>query len=375
MNNYDKNNYIFYPNLKKLLGKDKKNNKDNVNNLKILLDNYQNNQNLDNKVDNISNIENKESLNRANKFFNLNNSKEISFTIDSIYENFNQLSKYKFQTNSLLQLQTKKFILSQLFSKQMSLELYNLKTKKNIVSFSPHHKNSINKMGSLQYNKQYNSTISNDKDTMTKNKEKNLRLKRFYSIDFSNKPIFNQKDKSNEQNKIKKNKRKSSYFVNKFNKLGSNTMKFSNISEKETFYKNTALKRTLIHNTISEIDDESFHSKHKTYRKGTKSKDKDANLSPTSIPKKIDIEEQISKNIEKNKQNLNNPEEYFCGFFNDILQKKKTVRNSKMIKEQKRNLNHFFKNKEENNNITSFKNKDSGENEIDPAIRRNSTVK
>ena len=27
----------------------------------------------------------------------------------------------------------------------------------------------------------------------------------------------------------------------------------------------------------------------------------------------------ISKNIEKNQQNLNNPEEYFEGFFNDII--------------------------------------------------------
>ena len=32
----------------------------------------------------------------------------------------------------------------------------------------------------------------------------------------------------------------------------------------------------------------------------------------------------ISKNIEKNKQNLNNPEEYFSGFFNNILSKKKS---------------------------------------------------
>ena len=35
-------------------------------------------------------------------------------------------------------------------------------------------------------------------------------------------------------------------------------------------------------------------------------------------------EEQISKNIEKNKQNLNNPEEYFSGFFNNILSKKQS---------------------------------------------------
>ena len=42
--------------------------------------------------------------------------------------------------------------------------------------------------------------------------------------------------------------------------------------------------------------------------------DKDAKLSL--------YEEQISKNIEKNKQNLNNPEEYFNGFFSNLLSRK-----------------------------------------------------
>ena len=375
MNNYDKNNDIIYPpNLKKLLGKDNKKNKDYSANLKKLLDNSQICQNIDNKDDNISNNKNNESLNKINKFLNLNNSKTISFTIDSMYENLNQLSKYKFQTNSLLRLQTKKFILSQLFSKQNSLEFLNIKTNKNSVNFSPHHKN-LNKIGSIQYKKQYNSTISNDMDSIPKSKEKNMKLKRFYSIDYLNKPIFYQKDKTNDQNKIKKNKRKSLYlFKNKLNKIGTNPIKFTNISEKENFYKNTGVKRTYIHNTISELDDESLHSRHKTYRKGPKNKDKEENVSPPSIPKKLNIEEQISENIEKNKQNLNNPEEYFCGFFNDILQKKKTMRNSRMNKE-KRNLNYFFKNKEGNNNITSFKNKDNPENEIIPNIRRTSTVK
>ena len=36
----------------------------------------------------------------------------------------------------------------------------------------------------------------------------------------------------------------------------------------------------------------------------------------------MDYGKLISKNIEKNQQNLNNPEEYFEGFFNDIIFKK-----------------------------------------------------
>ena len=36
----------------------------------------------------------------------------------------------------------------------------------------------------------------------------------------------------------------------------------------------------------------------------------------------MNFDKLISKNIEKNQQNLNNPEEYFEGFFNDIILKK-----------------------------------------------------
>ena len=38
----------------------------------------------------------------------------------------------------------------------------------------------------------------------------------------------------------------------------------------------------------------------------------------------------ISKNIEKNQQNLNNPEEYFEGFFNDIIFKKNQNKSNKI---------------------------------------------
>ena len=37
---------------------------------------------------------------------------------------------------------------------------------------------------------------------------------------------------------------------------------------------------------------------------------------------KDEYEEQITKNIEKNKLKLNNPDEYFSGLFNNLLSKK-----------------------------------------------------
>ena len=47
---------------------------------------------------------------------------------------------------------------------------------------------------------------------------------------------------------------------------------------------------------------------------------------------KSNYEKLISKNIEKNQQNLNNPEEYFEGFFNDIIFK--SNKNKSMLLEE-----------------------------------------
>ena len=47
---------------------------------------------------------------------------------------------------------------------------------------------------------------------------------------------------------------------------------------------------------------------------------------------KSNYEKLISKNIEKNQKNLNNPEEYFEGFFNDIIFK--SNKNKSMLLEE-----------------------------------------
>ena len=44
----------------------------------------------------------------------------------------------------------------------------------------------------------------------------------------------------------------------------------------------------------------------------------------------------ISENIEKNQQNLNNPEEYFQGFFKNIISKRKQGNNVKSEEKLKR---------------------------------------
>ena len=51
---------------------------------------------------------------------------------------------------------------------------------------------------------------------------------------------------------------------------------------------------------------------------------------------KMNYNKLISKNIEKNQLNLNNPEEYFEGFFNDIIfnkNKDKNIWNGENLKQ------------------------------------------
>ena len=49
----------------------------------------------------------------------------------------------------------------------------------------------------------------------------------------------------------------------------------------------------------------------------------------------------ISKNIEKNQKNLNNPEEYFKGFFNDIISHSKSSKTLKNFSiKKKKTLQH-----------------------------------
>ena len=83
--------------------------------------------------------------------------------------------------------------------------------------------------------------------------------------------------------------------------------------------------------TINE-NEKTFYNK--INRMKTMKKRKENNITPTedkserehSNKFKYDI--LISKNIEKNQQNLNNHEEYFEGFFNDIILKRKLNKNN-----------------------------------------------
>ena len=304
MYNYDDNNLIFQQENKKVESKEKnedliyENNNynrlnkllsgDNIsegNNDKILIDNKSFNTNEGNKKINIYNNivinnSNKNDNNfdqnfiKPNKFIFLSNSLTDSFTINSTYENINKISNYKYAINSALRQKVKKLIQNP-FSGLKTVQL-----PKNIPK-SEEFRNSKTKIERTHiHNKQ---TIFSDEKTKHENRisshqKSYLSNHKPLNIDSS----ITQKHAS--LSPIKKDKKRNN---NKNNYLNS---------EEGTFYAK-----------IQILNGEKKPIKHRD-----KSKEKGD----------YDYEDEISKNIEKNKQNLNNPEEYFSGFFNKILSTK-----------------------------------------------------
>ena len=358
MHNSDKNENFIYPNLNKTFENIKKEKLKNFKkNLYKLLDyniNNKKNNNVLNKDNNISN--------KTNRFSNLNNSKTISFTIYSTYENLNQISEYKYPKNLSLRLRIKNIILENLLLKPKNKEINHVpnnlrKTKGNY--------------------KKYNSSISNNYDSeigiMSPIKGNGFRKNRFYSIDNLNIPLFN-------HNKYKK-RNNSPTIKNQKNHKNSSSIILSNynIFDERNSLKKKSCKKPILNRAISEIENEEcFSSKINSFRKGAKErekekeKDKDKDKDSSSDSKIINLEKQISQNIEKNQQNLRNPEEYFSGFFNDILLRR-NVRYLKMNSEQKINLN-FKTKKESNNHLNSNKNKNNFEFDLSNAKMVSKTV-
>ena len=290
MDNYDTNNNIFhvknkkekdeelisrnntYVKIEKLL---KDNDISTTNYEKVLIDNNSDNTEKGNKKINIYNNivinhsnktnTNYNNYNKINRFDYLENISVESFKINSLYENINKLSKYHYAINPALRLKIKNILAS---------------TSK-IASFK-----------TIQSSKNIKSLLLNDDSTIIKNKNTSF--------------ITPQKNR---------------------NQLGD----FSPMSTKHSKYRNNIIGTTFVGSTFK-----------KKFNKKTISPDgiidsennfytriKEKSFSKKNIPKLSskskktnNYEEQISKNIEKNTQNLNNPEEYFSGFFTKILTKK-----------------------------------------------------
>ena len=286
MNNYDKNNYIFhqrtdensdylislnnsYDKINKLLGD---NSISQINLENVLIENNSVNSDKGNKKINIYNnivINNShkneniinENYKKINKFEILENSSTNSFTIYSSYENLNKISKYKYASNKALHQKVKNLLQQNTFKKFKTL--HSLKDNKPPIL------------------KEESSFIKNNK--INPHSAEKTRLE---------------------------NSSNSFLIIHKFN---------STIEDRDNItFKRKEKERT--HFSAKNISDgeNTFYSRMKIVNRTKipgKFKDKNKKLN--------NYEDIISKNIEENKQNLNNPEEYFSGFFNNLLSKKK----------------------------------------------------
>ena len=334
MYNSDENSHIYYPSMK--FNKDKKNKIDN-NKSKYTTNIFQlfnskdmekdsdkdiNNEKQDiktnDKISNkcIKNISNEKcdidvKSKKDNKYICLDTTQSTSFTINSIYENINEISKYTYHKNSELRSKIKKIILEQINNN----ETMSTQSLSNIL------KNNHKKLFSTKYTMKFNN--------------KKLFRKKAESLDISRKNLnktsyFRAITRKSIHGGIPSNLKlsdtfkKDDEFLFKEKDVNSHNEKVYSKDNAKTLnpFKNKPLKR---HKSVMMENEITFYNKInrlKTMRK------KNINIQEEKPEKdnkigKMNYNRLISKNIEKNQQNLNNPEEYFEGFFNDIIFNKK----------------------------------------------------
>ena len=334
LNNLDENSNILYSNIKDTEKEDKKHNKNSnvadeyILNIEKLVGKDRSNKIMNKKqiekaeikTDDKISIKSKSSdksrinmkneditqTNKINKFSNLNTSQSTSFSINSSYDNINQISKFNFEKNSDLREKTKNFILEQI----------DIEKKPNIV------KTKTTKTNNNFLNIQNNINLNSKKPIVRKKSENivksNILNKTEYvehmkrsTIQYLNKEFVNGSKSSkkfeidDEDFQKRKESRKSLSVINingNRNSIKKKPIKkYISVGTKDiTFYNKINKMKTLKKRRANSIEDKNEKEK------------ENKNI-------KVNYDKLIMKNIEKNKQNLNNPEEYFEGFFNDII--------------------------------------------------------
>ena len=223
----------------------------------------------------ISNIKNEKKEFVFNSFSNLSKINEGSFHIKSLYENLNILSHNKYGSSSALQMKIKDILTNERPLIHHSFSKIN--------NFSKGHKSKI--------------------------------LSKFNTLkDFKN---LLDKEEKKSNNSLDESKLKS--YRNTNNNDNESKVPSFNTSKKEFDTENLSLKQF---NTCSRFQSGKFSNKNislsprKVRRKLTKKK-----VNEFGMNKKLDI---INQNIQGANKNINNPEEFYMDFFNDII-KKETV--------------------------------------------------
>jgi hypothetical protein len=266
-----------------------------INNLNIFENNYLG-QICKNQNNNVIETEKKsKSEEKKNNFTSLVISSESTMQIDSSYENINKITNFNYISDDELRKKTKQFLIDQCTLRLSVPVIHNSDIKKS-KSISPN--NSFIKI-KADHDSNLDKTKSIDKTKLNKKRASfQSVIPRFQGFKFA---------------KFQKLKDSASNY--KFMTKINNT-----IEEKES---NNNKKKNLYLSNISNINlsDKNISNKLINNKKIKKNKE-------------IEV---ISNNIKRNTQNLNNPQEFYSGLFNNIIEKQKKLRNS-VVKKKVRKL-------------------------------------
>ena len=244
------------------------------------------------------------SFNLKNKFSLLDTSLSTSFTINSSYENINEISKYKYHQSPDLREKTKKFILEQLNKETEEPKSLNI-TKNN------------NNFLSIKYNMKINTKkiVRKNSENIGSNR-KTLNKTASIVLPDSKKSFVQGMD-----NKIH-SRLKSSKSIKKKDEILSKNGEESPSGDKFCSQANFRKSRNKSkkHISVRESEKNFYHKINRIKPLKKKNLDNKDEIIESEIKNtQLNYDKIISKNIEKNQKNLNNPEEYFEGFFNDII--------------------------------------------------------
>ena len=343
-NTSDKNNNIIYPYLNELIY-----NKNCTSlNLPKLLEKSKTKESLikDNKSKNSQNSKNSKNsdLIKSSGFSNLYTATSISFTLNSIYENLNKLTGYKIQKDLHLQKKIKNYILDECFFQINSINYIHKNNHFHVNSPEEKRKSSyVNRSSLKSRNSKFsktssivgniNSTLPINRNEKYDDRPKKIRARN--SVKIRKRKFIGDSNVIMEEKTHHRKKRINTNVFRQMNNTNASFLDHSNISnihaavpqEDPSFLKKRTSKRVNQNLNLKLNDDEemSFYTKMKTIRNMKNTTISNDRKSFISKPKEFSLMDQISQNIQKNKQNLNNPEEYFSGFFTNLLQTKKTM--------------------------------------------------
>ena len=259
------------------------------------LNDSNNNSSIKNKLSSRILIPNLENL-YHNNFYNLSQTKENSIQLNSSYENINKISNYKYINNFILQNKTKQFITDECTNNLLSPKI----RKRNA-----HLHNTGIIFPTIKINYEINKSVRNN---MFNKMNDNLSNKKIIKV-----------NSSNILNKLTKGSKEFEYNI----KCKSEKSSPSNKQKKKINRANSQI-------SFSKDKMSNILSPTKSKRKMVKKK--------TLIGKKLNV---ISKNIQNAKEAINNPNEFYMNFFNNIIKSNFNEEHDGKKKKSSRYLNSF----------------------------------